>query len=550
MAAGFRPSRRIRSAGLLVAVLIGAVGAALGAPGAANAAGSGGSGRQPKAIAVRTPPGTAVLSVGGAQPTRAIAPGFIGLSIEFSALPAYAGTDPSAIDPVFEQLIRNLAPGQRPVLRIGGDSTDRSWVAVPGMARPAGVRYTVGTSWLQTAGALARDLGARMIVGINLEADSARLAGVEARAMLAAIGRPSLEALELGNEPELYGSFPWFRSHGHGVKGRPHGWDVSRYLRDVSSIVPSLPAGVPLAAPSTGAPSWWARLGRLAVAEPRTGVATVHRYPMNRCFTAPGSPQYPTIPNLLARESSTGLAESVASVTRTAHAHGLSLRVDEFNSVSCSGKRGVSDTFASALWALDASFAMARVGVDGVNVHTFPGGIYQPFRLRQVNGGWRAGVSPEYYGLMMFAQAAPAGSRLLTVSGPPGAPVRSWVTRAPDATIHAVLINDSLHRPRYVALRIPGASGPAALERLRAPSVSATDGVTLGGQSFAAQSTTGLLAGPPSTAVVTPGSGEYVVRLPAASAAMLTLSPSATLTKARAAPAPRTATAGTHDSGA
>ncbi len=30
------------------------------------------------------------------------------------------------------------------------------------------------------------------------------------------------------------------------------------------------------------------------------------------------------------------------------------------NSVACGGKAGVSDTFASALWALDALVAVAR----------------------------------------------------------------------------------------------------------------------------------------------------------------------------------------------
>ncbi len=63
--------------------------------------------------------------------TRAIPAGFLGLSLEYSAVSAYAGRDPSAVDPVFEQLIRNLTPGQRPVLRIGGDTTDWSWYPVP-----------------------------------------------------------------------------------------------------------------------------------------------------------------------------------------------------------------------------------------------------------------------------------------------------------------------------------------------------------------------------------------------------------------------------------
>ncbi len=409
------------------------------------------------------------------------------------------------------------------MFRIGGYCTDRTWVVVPGMRRPPGVSYTVGRRWLQTAGALARAVQARVIVGINLEANSARLAGAEGSAMLAAIGRPSLAAFELGNEPELYGTFPWYQANGHGVTGRPPSWNIPSYLRDVSRIARSLPpAGI--AAPATGAAQWMQALGQIAAAQPRVAVATVHRYPLQRCFTLANSPQYPTITHLLTQASSAGLADSVASFAAAAHAHDLSVRVDEFNTVSCSGKRGVSDTFASALWALDGAFSMARVGVDGVNIHTFPAGVYQPFRLRHVHGRWRAGVRPEYYGLMMFAQAAPAGSRLLKVIGSPGPLIRRWATRAPDGTIHVVLINDSLHRPRDVALRLPSA-GPGALERLRASSVSAKDGVTLDGRSFPAQTTTGLLTGRAPSYAVAPVNGEYVIRLPAASAAMLTLAP-------------------------
>jgi hypothetical protein len=510
----------VRTGKRLAALL--AAGAIVGAIFTASSSGSPGSHGRVVTMALSAPPGTPVLAIGGLEPAPPVASGFLGLSMEFSALPAYAGDDPQALDPVFEQLIRNLAPGQRPVLRIGGDSTDRTWVPVPGMAKPAGIRYTVTPDWLEVAGALAQALDAQMIVGIDLEVDSPQVAGAEGQAMLAAIGAPWLQALELGNEPEIYGTFPWYRRNGHGVTGRPKAWNVASYLRDISKITPALPPGVPLAAPATGAAKWMAAVGRIADAEPRMAVATVHRYPLDRCFTARSSSQYPTIPNLLAPASSDGLADSVIDFANTAHAHHLAVRVDEFNSVSCSGKRGVSDTFASALWALDATFAMARAGVDGVNIHTFPGAIYQPFRLRYQDGAWQAGIRPEYYGLMMFAQAAPPGARLLKVSGSASG-VRPWATRAPDGVVHVVLVNDALHGTRSVAVRIP-TTGRAALEWLRAPSVSSTSGVTLGGQSFGAQTSTGLLSGPAASSDVAPVGGRYVVRLPAASAAMLTLS--------------------------
>ena len=122
----------------------------------------------------------------------------------------------------------------------------------------------------------------------------------------------------------------------------------------------------------------------------------------------------------------------------------------------------------------------------------------------------------------MFAQAAPAGAHLLSTSGSLGS-VRSWATRAPDGTVHVVLINDYTAQSRTVDVRIAGATAAATLERLRAPGVTATSGETIGGQSFGTTTTTGLLSGRSGIASVTPSRGAYVVRMPPASAAMLTL---------------------------
>jgi hypothetical protein len=58
---------------------------------------------------------------------------------------------------------------------------------------------------------------------------------------------------------------------------------------------------------------------------------------------------------------------------------------------------------------------------------------------------------------------------------------------------------------------------------LRAPSVHATGGVTLGGQTFGAETATGVLAGPATHPTVTPTGGAYAITVPAASATMLTI---------------------------
>ncbi len=483
------------------------------------------SGARTVTLALTAPSGTPVVSVEDALPVRPIASGFVGLSIEYSALPAYAGRSPGGLDPVFVQLIRNLTPSQAPVLRIGGDSTDRSWVVIPGMPRPPGIKYTIGQAWLRLAGGLTRALHARMILGINLEADSTKLAVGEARALIAAVGRSSVEAIEIGNEPELYGSFSWYRApDGIGFPGRPAHYDFPSYSADYANFAKSLPV-VPLAGPATGSVSWMGQLQRFVTATPRLGLVTVHRYPLDRCFTPVTSNMYPTIGHLLASASSAGLAGTVARDVVIAHARGLLLRVDELNSVSCEGKRGVSNTFASSLWVLDTLFQLARVGVDGVNIHTLPGSQYQPFELTRTNGTWRGRVEPEYYGMLMFSEAAPAGSRLLALSGSPGGQIRTWATRAPDGRTRVVLINDYARRSRFVAVRVAAMSRTAALSRLSAPSIATTRHVTIGGQSFGPSTTTGLLRGQPRQIAVVPVAGTYAVRLPPATAAMLTFTP-------------------------
>ena len=82
------------------------------------------------AVIVTLPRATA--RVGG----RLIPAGFLGLSLENTAIIPYAGRDPHRLDPVFVQLIRNLTARQSPMLRIGGDSTDEAWYPVRGMTKP------------------------------------------------------------------------------------------------------------------------------------------------------------------------------------------------------------------------------------------------------------------------------------------------------------------------------------------------------------------------------------------------------------------------------
>jgi hypothetical protein len=232
--------------------------------------------------------------------------GFLGLSTEFRGIAAYAGLDSGPVDPVFLRLVRNVAPGQRPVLRIGGDSTDWSWRPVGGLRRPTGVSYAVTDNWLRRVRAVASALDARLILGVNLAADNVRVAGAEARAFADGLGARYVSALELGNEPELYAHFPWER----GPNGRPARgpwWSFDRYLGGWRRIARTLPSRS-LAGPATGSLRWMSQLGRFMGAKPRVKLLTLHRYALKFC----GAMGKQTIGELWSNSAADGLAASVA----------------------------------------------------------------------------------------------------------------------------------------------------------------------------------------------------------------------------------------------
>ncbi len=93
-----------------------------------------------------------------------------------------------------------------------------------GVIPPGGISYALTKGWLRTTRALARTSHAKLILGINLAADRPSMAAAEGMRVVQAIGRKYIGALEIGNEPDLYGVFPWYRDRrGHVVLSRSRG---------------------------------------------------------------------------------------------------------------------------------------------------------------------------------------------------------------------------------------------------------------------------------------------------------------------------------------
>jgi hypothetical protein len=460
---------------------------------------------------VRLPAGTIVLRLPETRWPHLVPPGFLGVGVEYKTLLRYAGGDAKAVDPVFEQLVRNLSPGEPAQVRIGGDTTNWSWWPVPGMATPPGVSQTLTPHWAAVAKAFVEAVNARLIMGINIKPDSVKVAVTEARQLLSRMPAGSIEAFELGNEPDIFNSF--------GTGTGKYTFDT--FLHAWTRIAKAMPPKVPLAGPSfTGSP-WSRDLARFLSKEPLVRLVTGHRYPLRACGD-PSSPVFPSVTNLLAPQASYGLAQGTVRWIRSAHADHLPIRIDEMNTTPCPGGALVLRTYAESLWGLRVLFEMADIGADGVNIQTTAAGSDDLFTPTQTTNGWQAAVQPEYYGLLMFARAVPPGARLVRLSTSGAALTQAWATQATDGTIRVVVMNLG-SQPQTVAVNGQTSSGPGKLERLEGTSLTTTYGVTLGGQTFGSETSTGRLAGRPRIFTVRPRGHDYVVSLPPLSAAMLTI---------------------------
>ena len=256
--------------------------------------------------------------------------------------------------------------------------------------------------------------------------------------MCAASAAATLAALEIGNEPNVYSKIQILHTLlGAPLYARPRDYGYPAFRARVPQPrprrCPRLPAWGPALAvgPRPQPGSWINTIPDFLRRSPGLTTMSVHRYPLRNCFVPPSSPQYPSVPHLLSPYATAGLAAGLRPWIARAHAQHRALRVDELNSVACRGKAGVSDVFASALWVTDALFSLVRARVDGVNLHTLPNSAYELFTFARRGRVWRASVKPVYYGLELFAQAAPAGARLLPVTGAARTPGLSvWATRA------------------------------------------------------------------------------------------------------------------------
>ena len=92
-------------------------------------------------------------------------------------------------------------------------------------------------------------------------------------------------------------------------------------------------------------------------------------------------------------------------------AAGKPVLMGEFNTASCGGFPGTSDTFAATLWVVDYVLQLASVGYDGAYIHTRERGItynlFDPPASNDSSTNWT--TLPTYYSLLTVSEALSPG---------------------------------------------------------------------------------------------------------------------------------------------
>jgi hypothetical protein len=455
----------------------------------------------------------AVVRIQGSGAPISVPVSFLGISTEYWTIPVWAHRLS-----LLGRVLSTITPHGPMVLRIGGSSADQAFWN-PTRERPEWV-FEIRRSWLSDVRRIVNRFGVRVILDLNLVTATPRIAVAWAGAAEAALPSERVVAFEIGNESDIYSRASWRRVTGGGLGSRvlPPRMTAAGYARSYATYAKALAhvdRGVPLFGPALSDPtdlSWISRL--LAGGHPGLGAITVHRYPLSACADR-ASKLFPTIARVLSENATAGMARSIRGAVQAARRAGLPVRLTEINSVTCGGRKAVSNTFATALWAPDALFELLRAGARSAAVHVRANAINMAFSLT------RHGLVafPLLYGLSLFSRTLGPNPKLvpLRLSARPSLRLKAWAVRVTGNIVHVLLLDKGTHAARVV-LQLPGA-GPATAQRLLARSARSTSGITLGGQHLNAQ---GRWAGRRGSEVIHPGRNGYQVTVRGTSATLVT----------------------------
>ncbi|KAI0368070.1 glycoside hydrolase family 79 protein [Pilatotrama ljubarskyi] len=440
---------------------------------------------------------------------------FLGISIELSFINYYFG---NSTDQIPQPLVKYLSALQarasgKPVrLRLGGNSMDSS-TYVPDQQQI--IQFTdpnanfndqpvnYGPQLFDVMKGVSNAVGgAQYLVGLSLRTPNSSniplLAGDAANAL-----GDDLDALLLGNEPDLYTA--------HGNRPGLKNYTTDDYIGDYNTVFNSLehtPKGDVLSLDKIAGPTiccFWdlapvLQSGWLNKFANRLKYITLQHYPQNNCQ---GKPQY-GLDYYTAHANAVSLAqwqEGGIQLVASSGENRKPVLMDEFNTASCGGVPGISDTFAASLWTADYSLQMAAVGYAGAYLHTRERGITYnlfdpPDAVAGGAGPWT--TNPSFYGMLPVAEALQSanGSRVVDLNVQNSktdkkATVAGYAIYDGTASdIHSLVVfnfaNASGATTDYsIDSSLPSSSGNILIRYLTAPSINEKTNIAWGGKTYA-----------------------------------------------------------------
>jgi hypothetical protein len=308
-----------------------------------------------------------------------IAPDFAGLSFEMNSVnKGYFSAHKDTLIRLFQTLgLKSL--------RIGGNSVDKDTLTTTSSA----TRFT--TSGLDSLFGFVQHAGCKTLMGLNFGGDfNPSLASTEVSYIL---GHYSalMKGFEIGNEADLY--------HSNGF--RPSTYSLAnfeaQYLQYRDTILAHNPSAV-FTGPTAATNYTSFTLPFCRNLKGKFAMLTQHYY----VAAANSASVHKQVVALMSAAKMNSIVSEVYALVQCADSSGIPFRMGECNSFYNGGQWSVSDAYASALWALDYMYALARVGCAGVNFHGALGGPYTVVAYKNKIYSAR----PIYYGILAFQEGS------------------------------------------------------------------------------------------------------------------------------------------------
>eukprot|EP01037_Dinobryon_pediforme_P010619 gene10619-10689_t len=325
------------------------------------------------------------VSINQSQKGAYVPSTFLGLSYETGIL-AESPDFLNENNAVLIQLLNNLGKG---ILRIGGNTSDETqWT---GSARNSATPpHSLTTTDVDRLAAFSKAAGWPVFFGLNLGHFNPDTAALEADYVFNKL-QNNLAALQIGNEPDA------FKNH-----LRPANYNFLDYQKEWNEYYNAVKKRVPKAH-FTGPDVIPYDAGWISsFANSERG--NIHLLGSHYYYAGPASD--PSINYHTLLSNNVKLQDHLLQLSNTASKYKVPFRITEGNSVYGGGKPGVSDVFASALWALNFMWVVAESNGQGVNFHGGePRFAYTPITME--NGVVSA--RPEYYAMLAFRDGAVGG---------------------------------------------------------------------------------------------------------------------------------------------